>query len=132
MRYHLFQKTFEKVVKIKETSFLLSKCLISISQHCKTKNFNFLPQNHPGFELSSVWSQLSVNEFGLIILDGNRLFVPKGQRKTLLQFIHAAHCRTDKTKRRATELFFWPQMSIYLYTNVKFAAYFYPLKVGNP
>ena len=34
MRYHLFQKFFEKVVKIKETSFLLSKCLVSIGQHC--------------------------------------------------------------------------------------------------
>ena len=28
------QKIFEKVVKIKETSFLLSKCLVSIGQHC--------------------------------------------------------------------------------------------------
>ena len=37
MRYHLFQKFFEKVVKIKETSFLLSKCLVSIGQHCTAK-----------------------------------------------------------------------------------------------
>ena len=75
----------------------------------KTKNPKSLPQNNPGHELSSVWSQLSVNEFDLIILDGNRIFVPKGQKKTLLQLIHAAHCGTDKTKRRAKELFFWPQ-----------------------
>ena len=34
MKYHLFQKFFEKVVKIKETSFLLSKCLVSIGQDC--------------------------------------------------------------------------------------------------
>ena len=34
MRYHLFQKVFEKMVKIKETSFLLSKCLVSIAHHC--------------------------------------------------------------------------------------------------
>ena len=34
MRYHLIQKFFEKVVRIKETSFLLSKCLVSIGQHC--------------------------------------------------------------------------------------------------
>ena len=38
MRYHLFQKFFEKVVKIKETSFLLSKCLVSIAHHCKNKH----------------------------------------------------------------------------------------------
>ena len=34
MKYHLFQKFFEKVVKIKETSFHLSKCLVSIGKHC--------------------------------------------------------------------------------------------------
>ena len=37
MRYHLFQQFFEKVVKIKETLFLLSKCLVSIARHCKTE-----------------------------------------------------------------------------------------------
>ena len=36
MRYHLFQKFFGKMVKIKETSFLLSKCLVSIGQHCSS------------------------------------------------------------------------------------------------
>ena len=34
MRYHLLQKFFEKVVKIKDASFFLSKCLVSIGQHC--------------------------------------------------------------------------------------------------
>ena len=34
MRYHLFQKFFGKMVKIKETSFLFIKCLVSIGQHC--------------------------------------------------------------------------------------------------
>ena len=34
MRYHLFQKFSKKVVKMKETSFLLSKCLVSIAHHC--------------------------------------------------------------------------------------------------
>ena len=34
MRYHLFQKVFGKMVKIKETSFLLCKCLVSIAHHC--------------------------------------------------------------------------------------------------
>ena len=38
MRYHLFLKFFEKVVKIKETSLLLSRCLVSIGQHCKHAN----------------------------------------------------------------------------------------------
>ena len=40
MKYHLFQKFFEKVVKIKETSFLLSKCLVSIAHHCSIVCFH--------------------------------------------------------------------------------------------
>ena len=34
MKYHLFQKVFKKMVKIKETSFLSSKCLVSVARHC--------------------------------------------------------------------------------------------------
>ena len=36
MRYHLFQKFFGKMVEIKKTAFLLSKCLVSIGQHCSS------------------------------------------------------------------------------------------------
>ena len=35
MRYHLFQNFFGKMVKMKETSFLLSMCLVSIARHCR-------------------------------------------------------------------------------------------------
>ena len=45
MRYHLFQKFFVKMAKIKEMSFLLSKCLISIGQHCKIGSFHAI-KNH--------------------------------------------------------------------------------------
>ena len=58
----------------------------------KTKNPISLPQNYPGCELNSVWSHLSVNEFGLIILDGNNIFVLKEQKENLLQLIHSTHC----------------------------------------
>ena len=37
MRYPSLQKCFEKVVEIKEMSFLLSKCLVSIAHHCISK-----------------------------------------------------------------------------------------------
>ena len=75
------------------------------------KNPKVLPSYHPGRQLGSVWSQLSVNKLGLIILDGNRIFVPKSQRKGLLQNIHAAHCGTGKTNRRAKQLYFWRGMT---------------------
>ena len=39
MRYHLFLKFFGKVVKVKQTSSLLRKCLVSIAHHCKLNKF---------------------------------------------------------------------------------------------
>ena len=36
MRYHLFQKFFGKMVKIKETSLLSQLCWFSINNHCKS------------------------------------------------------------------------------------------------
>ena len=78
----------------------------------KTKNPKNLPSIHPGRQLSSVWSQLSIDDsLNLIILDNSRIVVPKAQRKSLLNDIHAAHCGTEKTKARAKELYFWRGMS---------------------
>ena len=78
----------------------------------KIKNPKSLPLNHPGRQLNSVWSQLSVDStLGLIILNGNRIFVPKSERKVLLNDIYAAHCGTGKTTWRAKELYFWRCMT---------------------
>ena len=43
IRYHLFKTFFGKMVEIKETSFLISKCLVSIAHHCilSAKNLKF-------------------------------------------------------------------------------------------
>ena len=78
----------------------------------KIKTPKNLPINHPGRQLSSVWSELSVdNNLGLIILNGNRIVVPKSERKNLLQLIHASHCGTGKSNWRAKELYFWRGMN---------------------
>ena len=74
----------------------------------KFKNPKSLPLTLPGCQLNSVWSQLSIDDsLGLIILDGTRIFVPQSQKKHLLSEIHAAHCGTGKTIRRAKDLYFW-------------------------
>ena len=44
MRYHLFQKFFGEGVEIKQTSFLISKCLFSITHHC-TRGTNWNTSN---------------------------------------------------------------------------------------
>ena len=36
MNYHLFQKLFGKMIKIKKMSFFFIKCLVSIAHHCKS------------------------------------------------------------------------------------------------
>ena len=78
----------------------------------KIKNPKSLPLNHPSQQLNSVWSKLSVDStLGLIILNGNRIFVPKSKRNGLLNGIHAAHCGTGKTTWRAKELYFWQGMT---------------------
>ena len=78
----------------------------------KIKTPKNLPINHPGQQLSSVWSELRVdNNLGLIILNGNRIDVPKSERKNLLQLIHASHCGTGKSNWRAKELYFWRGMN---------------------
>ena len=71
-----------------------------------------LPNNHPGRQLSSVWTQLSIDTTsGLIIVDGQRIFVPKSQRQNILDKIHSAHCGMQKTIWRAKDLYYWRGMS---------------------
>ena len=77
----------------------------------KVKNPKTLPNTHPGRQLSSIWYQLSVDQTGLIVVDGRKIFVPTKHRKTLLNAIHAAHCGTHKTTWRARDLYYWRGMS---------------------
>ena len=78
----------------------------------KIKNPKTLPNNHPGRQFSSVWSQLSIdNHSDLIILNGNRIVVPKSERKYLLHLIHASHCGMGKSNWRAKELYYWRGMT---------------------
>ena len=64
----------------------------------EVKSPRSLPTTHPGRQLSSDWSMLSIDSsLGLIIKNGKQIYVPKSQRKILLDGLHAAHCGTDKT-----------------------------------
>ena len=77
----------------------------------EVKNPKSLPDTHPGRQLSSVWSELSVDQTGLIVVDGRKIYVPSNYRKALLKDIHAAHCGTHKTTWRAKDLYFWRGIS---------------------
>ena len=53
MRYYLFQKFFEKMVKIKETSFLSTSGMILIFGNCRCMKiiYHQLDSSKNGFEL---------------------------------------------------------------------------------
>ncbi|XP_048255270.1 uncharacterized protein K02A2.6-like [Haliotis rufescens] len=46
-----------------------------------------------------------------VVFKGNRIVVPKGMRKLMLQKIHAGHLGQEKCKQRAREVLFWPRMN---------------------
>ena len=73
MKYHLFQKFFGKVVKINQTSFLLSKCLVSTAHHCRSntqKIFVFERETlDPVLEFNLIeWSDLICKTLSLILI----------------------------------------------------------------
>jgi len=46
----------------------------------------------------------------LILLDGRRIIVPKGARRSIIDELHRAHSGLTKTYKIATQLFYWPSM----------------------
>ncbi len=75
------------------------------------KNPKTLPSTHPGRQLNSVWSDLSIQEDGLIIVEGTKIFVPEACQKELLKTLHLGHCGTNKTIKLAKSLYYWRGMA---------------------
>ena len=50
-------------------------------------------------------------EMKLITIHGQRIIVPKGARKHVLNMMHISHQGQEKTKEMAKELFWWPAMN---------------------
>ena len=69
-----------------------------------------LPESHPARRLKQVWHRLSLDEKGIIIVDGNKLYLPPGSRKSALAQLHKSHCGYAKTLQTARALYFWPSM----------------------
>jgi hypothetical protein len=57
-----------------------------------------------------VWDRLSVDDRGLVVLDGHRLVVPVALRPKILQLMHRGHCGIVKSQKLAKSLYFWPGM----------------------
>ena len=69
-----------------------------------------LPESHPARRLKQVWNQLSLEENGIIIVDGNKLYLPPSSRREALTQLHEGHCGYAKMLKTAREIYFWPSM----------------------
>ena len=67
-----------------------------------------LPANHPARSLKQVWERISLSEDDVLIVDENRLYLPSGARRDVLQQLHEGHCGYNKTVQTARSLYFWP------------------------
>jgi len=65
---------------------------------------------HPATLFKHVWGDLSV-EGNLMILEGNRIIPPRGERARLLETMHIGHAGIVKTKQLARSLYYWPGMN---------------------
>ena len=74
------------------------------------QNLATMPRDHPALLLCSVWNNVSVAEDELIIVDGNRIFVPIDARREITQELHRSHCGLEKTLATARGLYYWPGM----------------------
>ena len=70
-----------------------------------SRYFRKMPDKHVSHLYRSVIDFLSVhvvNNQDIVVLDGNRIFVPHGARKDIVRNLHDAHS--------ASQLYYWPAM----------------------
>ena len=92
-------------------SVLVSAHLTSIREAITTKQkLAIMPRDHPALLFRAVWDNVSVAEDGLIIVEGNRIFVPIDARKEIIQELHRSQFGLEKTLAMAMGLYFWPGM----------------------
>ena len=74
------------------------------------KDVNNLPSDHPARKLKNVWHQISLSDEGIIMVDGDKIYLPKNARKETLKLLHMGHCGFEKTLKTARSLYYWPTM----------------------
>ena len=74
------------------------------------RNLSDLPVDHPARHLKQVWHQISLTTDGIILVDGDKIYLPPGARANTLQCLHEGHCGYGKTIQTARSLYYWPSM----------------------
>ena len=68
-----------------------------------------LRAHKPTKELKCVWHRLSEQD-GLVMYDATRIVIPRNERDSILQALHASHNGEVKTKQAARQAYFWKRM----------------------
>ena len=79
----------------------------------KGKKPNVLPPFHPAQQFKGCWDYLSLYDdepSTLLVFHGDRIVVPKAARHEILELIHKPHAGVVKTRKHASQKFFWPGM----------------------
>ena len=74
------------------------------------KQVENLPPNHPARQYKNVWHDLSLYA-SLVILEGQRIVVPRASRQKILSLLHQAHAGIQRTREQAKRHYYWPGMS---------------------
>jgi hypothetical protein len=65
---------------------------------------------HPAKQFAGVWDNMSVSGV-FLVMDGDRLVVPKSMRAEVLSQLHRGHAGITRTKQLARQHFYWPSMN---------------------
>jgi hypothetical protein len=60
---------------------------------------------------AGVWEQISLFDDSLLVLDGQRIVVPRNAQKRILKLLHIPHAGINKTKMNAKRFYYWPGMN---------------------
>ena len=71
----------------------------------KHKRLKDLPRDHPALEITSVWDNLSTEDY-LPGLYHGRIFLPQEAIKKVLEILHIQHLGAQKTLKNARALYF--------------------------
>ena len=67
-----------------------------------------LPETHHARPYTNLWGRISIFDDTLLVLDGNRIIVPKQMRSKILDLLHISHSGITKTRQSANQLYYWP------------------------
>ena len=81
-------------------------------------NLKELGPEHPAKAYSQVWKNLEIHPLGLVVVNKERIVVPRLYRKTLLDKLHKAHCGKPKEEQRGRRDYWWPHFARSIEENV--------------